>query len=136
MLRFVKLPLLSMILVLYNMMYFSFGGDMSLMMSNELVGGFLFSGMYFSLVLEDGLVMFGIVLLFFEIAKSTSTSRSTTVEHIFSMFIFIIFLLEFILVPSFGTPAFLIITLLALVDVLAGFTISISTARKDINVTH
>ena len=35
------------------------------------------------------------------------------------------------MLPGFGTGTFLIITLMALVDVVAGYSISILTARRD-----
>ena len=130
---FSRFPLLTLILIFFNALNLMFRGDLPLVLNREIIGFYLYSGVYFGLVLEDLLVIFGIFLLFFEIVKSTHTSRTAPFEHIFSMFVFIAFLLEFILVPNFGTPAFLMITSMSLVDVLAGFTISIATARKDVN---
>jgi hypothetical protein len=51
------------------------------------------------------------------------------------MVLFVVALLEFLLVPACGTSVFLIITALTLIDVIAGFTVSLSTARRDIAIT-
>jgi hypothetical protein len=48
---------------------------------------------------------------------------------------FIIALIVFLLVQAFGTPAFLMLTLMALVDVVAGYTVSIFAARRDFSVS-
>lgn len=129
-----RFPLLTLLLIVYNVMLAMFGSDLDLYLNQELIGALLFSGAYFSLIAEDLLVMVGILLLFFEVIKSTRSGKEPAVEHIFSMFVFLVFLLEFITVPSLGTPTFLIITLFSLFDVMAGFTISIVTARRDISV--
>ena len=48
------------------------------------------------------------------------------------MLVFVVALIEFIVLPGFATSAFFLITMMALVDVMAGFTVSIVTARRDI----
>lgn len=80
----------------------------------------------------DLLVGLGIVLLYFEILKAARISRTTVVDHMLSMVVFIAFLVEFIVVAGAGTATFMLLTLIALVDVVAGFTISIATARRDL----
>ena len=51
------------------------------------------------------------------------------------MVLFVVALLEFLLVPARGTSVFLIITALTLIDVIAGFAVSLSTARRDITIS-
>jgi hypothetical protein len=59
------------------------------------------------------------------------------VDHALSMALFIICLLEFIIIARFGNSTFFIITLICLLDVVAGFTVTISTARRDFGIgTH
>ena len=48
--------------------------------------------------------------------------------------LFIIFLLEFVLVKWAQTSSFFNLTLMSLFDVIAGFTISIRTAKRDITL--
>jgi hypothetical protein len=79
----------------------------------------------------DLLVGVAIVLLYFEILKAARISRTTIIDHMLSMFVFIAFLIELIVAAGAGTATFMLLTLIALIDVIAGFTISIATARRD-----
>lgn len=79
----------------------------------------------------DLIIGAAIVLLFFEILKAARISRTTVIDHMLSMTVFIIFLVELIVVAGAGTASFILLTLISLIDVLAGFTISIATARRD-----
>jgi len=79
----------------------------------------------------DFLIIFAILVLYVELFKSTKTGSATIVEHVFSLFVFLGFGLEFLLVERAGSSTFLIVTILSFVDVVAGFTITISTARRD-----
>jgi len=85
------------------------------------------------LKLGDILVMLGIVFLYFEILKATRASQSTIIDHALSLVVFIIFLVEYIVVAGCGTATFMILALMSLLDVIAGFTITISTSRRDIS---
>ncbi len=50
------------------------------------------------------------------------------------MLLFVACLVEFIILPGFGTSVFLLLTLMCFIDVVAGFTVTISTARRDFGV--
>ena len=56
------------------------------------------------------------------------------VNHGLSLVVFIVALIEFIVLPEFGTSTFFMITLFTLLDVVAGFTVTIATARRDFSV--
>ena len=47
---------------------------------------------------------------------------------------FVIVLIEFLLLESFGTNIYATILCLTFVDVIAGFTVSISSARRDVEL--
>jgi len=79
----------------------------------------------------DLIVGIAIVLLYFEILKAARISRTTIIDHMLSMVVFIAFLVELIVAAGAGTATFMMLTLIALIDVIAGFTISIATARRD-----
>ena len=81
--------------------------------------------------LGDLLIVLGVLVLYFELFRATRTTKVSVVNHTLSMLVFIVFLLEFILVAGAGNSAFLIIGLMSLLDVIAGFTISIVAARRD-----
>ncbi len=85
------------------------------------------------LKMGDILVILGILFLYFEILKATRASKATIVDHALSLVVFIIFLIEYIVVAGAGTATFMILALMSLLDVIAGFTITISTSRRDIS---
>jgi hypothetical protein len=88
------------------------------------------------LTFGDIFVIFGLVALFFEVIKAARLGPGTIVDHMLSTAVFVIALIVFLLVPPFGTPAFLMLTLMALVDVVAGYTVSILSARRDYSVNR
>ena len=75
-----------------------------------------------------------LVVLFIELLKSTNSQRAAIVNHSLSMVLFVICLIEFLLFPAFATATFFLLTLMVLLDVVAGFTVSIMAARKDIDL--
>ena len=77
-------------------------------------------------------MVLGLILLYVEIAKATRTTRVAIGDHALSLAVFIICMILFLLVEIAGTSTFLLITLLELVDVVAGFTVTIAGARRDL----
>jgi hypothetical protein len=49
---------------------------------------------------------------------------------------FIVALLEFLLVPFCGTAAFFFLVIMSLIDVVAGYSVSILSARRDFSVNN
>ena len=83
---------------------------------------------------SDLFVAISLGLLFLEVVKATRTGRGEILNHAFSTLIFVSALVEFLLLPGFATSAFALLTLMALFDVVAGYTISIVSARRDLMV--
>ena len=81
----------------------------------------------------DALLVIGIFVLYIELVKSTRTQSSTLIEHAFSLLVFIGFLIEFIVIKDAATSTFFLLMLMSLLDVMAGFTITVSTAMRDVN---
>lgn len=79
-------------------------------------------------------ILAGICVLYIEILKSTRATHQALIDHLLSLVVFVIFLVEFIVLREMGSATFLILTLLSLVDVIAGFTVSLSAARRDISI--
>lgn len=79
-------------------------------------------------------IIAGISILYIEILKSTRANYQALIDHLLSLVVFVIFLIEFIVLREMGSATFLILTLLSLVDVIAGFTVSLSAARRDISI--
>jgi hypothetical protein len=90
--------------------------------------------MTWDLTPSDLLLAVSLVLLFIELLKSTGTGRSAITNHALSLVIFVICMIEFLLFAPFATSVFFLITVMALLDVLAGFIVTIVTARRDIAV--
>jgi hypothetical protein len=82
----------------------------------------------------DALLLFALVLLFFELLKSTSSQRVAIVNHALSLILFVVCLVEFLLIRGFATSTFFLITTMVLLDVLAGFIVTIISARKDFQI--
>lgn len=82
----------------------------------------------------DAVVVLGLFVLFIEIIKSTSTSASTITEHILSTFVFVFYVIAFLLAPMVANSTFLILGIMSMIDVIAGFTITTYGAKRDISL--
>lgn len=125
-------PALTLAVVLYAIAAL-FGGDG---FRESLSGGVLAlnmpAGVAWQLTAGDLFIMIGIVALFVDLLKSTSTSTAAVVNHVLSTALFVICLVLFLLVPAFVTTAFFMIMIMALLDIVAGFTITTISARRDV----
>lgn len=81
----------------------------------------------------DLLIIITLLMLFIELLKSTYTSTSSLVDHALSMLVMIVSLIEFILVPKAATSVFFIILFATMIDVIAGYTIGIRVAKRDVS---
>ncbi len=122
------LPLLAVILIVYNAVAFS----ATAFLTQSVFAFGLPSGAAWSLTGSDLLVVLALILLYLEILKATRTTAATIVDHALSLVVFVVCLVEFLLLPAFGTAPFFLIVLIALIDVVAGFTVTIAGARRDI----
>ena len=86
------------------------------------------------LTVSDCFILACLFFLYIETFKATRTSTSSIIDHAFSLVVFVIALIEFMVVPRLGNVTFLIITMAALMDVVMGFTVTITTARRDFNM--
>ncbi len=82
----------------------------------------------------DFMVLLGVVFLYVELFKSTRTSETTIVDHLLSTFVLIFYLTAWLIYTWAGNSVFLILTGMAFLDVIAGFTITISAARRDLAI--
>ena len=90
------------------------------------------SGDLWTVSLADIFILLGLGLLFVETIKATRTTAREILNHAFSMLTFVAALVEFILLKGFATSTFFLITCMCLFDVVAGYTISIVAARRDL----
>ena len=83
----------------------------------------------------DLMIFLGLIMLFFELLKATSNNKIAIINHSLSMILFVICLVEFLLIPAFATSTFALLTLMTLLDVLAGFIVTIVASRRELDVT-
>ena len=84
----------------------------------------------------DLLIALALVFLFFEVLKATRSYARTIVDHMLSTLVFIGALIEFLLVREAATSVFATLLLISLVDVIGGWIVSMSSARRDISVDN
>ena len=82
----------------------------------------------------DLIVLVTMLFLFAELVKATYTTSVSLVDHGLSMLVFIVCIVEFLVVNSAATSTFFFVLLGALIDVVAGFTIGIRVARRDLAI--
>lgn len=120
-------PLLIVPLVIYNILTFLIPVDWG----HEVTSIAMLSGGVWRITVSDLLLASGLMFLFLELFKATRHGRRAIVDHLLSTFVFIAALVEFLLVAGAATSTFALLLLMCLVDVIAGFTISIRTAQRD-----
>ncbi len=91
------------------------------------------SGSSWSVGSGDLILFLSLILLFFELLKSTSSQKVAIVNHALSMILFIACLVAFLLVKGFATSTFFLVLTMVMLDVLAGFIVTIISARKDLD---
>ena len=94
----------------------------------------MLTGVLLKITWGELLVIFSVVFLFIEVIKSTNTASAGIVNHILSMVLFVLCLMQFLMFESFATGTFFIITAMVLVDALAGMVVTIISARRDFGV--
>lgn len=129
-------PLLLLPLIAYNFVAFLFMGGSPAGWSGQLFMIPMVSGQDWSLTSGDLLLVLGVICLFFEVIKSTNVGRSSIVEHMLSTAVFVIFLVEFLLVGAAASSVFFLLLIMSLVDVVAGFTVSITGAGRDVSMLN
>jgi hypothetical protein len=126
------IPLVGLVIFIYNALAFAgildteataFSADMA-------------SGAVFAMKVGDLFTLAGLVALFFELIKAARLRAGTVLDHIVSTGVFIVALIEFLLVGFCATASFFILTCMALADVVAGFSVSIFSARRDFSVNR
>jgi hypothetical protein len=125
-----SLPLLVVVVAAYNLAVVMAGAAIEA----ELARFGLLSGAVWVVTTGDLLLGVGLVLVCVELVKATRTSTAAIVDHVLSLGLFVICLIEFIALPAAGTGVFFLITLMCLIDVVAGFTVTIVAARRDIGI--
>ena len=80
------------------------------------------------------LLFLGLAMLFIEIIKATSTRSTAIANHAASMFVLLFCFVELLLLKSFATSEYFLLTTMCFLDVLAGAMVTIVSARRDFGV--
>ena len=135
---FTAFPLLALPVVVYNLFALTLVGGFRSGAAEETLNRTLFAVAMpagsWAVSLGDLLLAGSLVVLFIELLKSTTSRRAAIINHALSMMLFVLCLVELLLAPAFATSTWFLITLMVLLDVLAGFIVTIVASRRDIDI--
>jgi hypothetical protein len=135
---FAAFPLLALPVLAYNLIALTIAGGFKSMVAQTRMSEILFtvpmaSKAAWQVTIADLVLALALVVLFVELLKSTTSQKVAIINHSLSMILFVVCLVEFLLAPAFATSTFFLLTLMVLLDVLAGFIVTIVSARRDID---
>lgn len=128
----ISIPVLAIVIAAYLLM--APGGGM--LIDGDAFSTTLASGAEMTLRGGDFFIIAGLLALFLEMLKAARPGRTTVLDHILSAATFAVALVCFLLVDFAGTATFLLLTLMSLIDVIAGFSISLFAARRVTPTAH
>jgi hypothetical protein len=126
-------PLLVLPMIYFNLAVFiGFGAD-PVQVNAWLTGSAfqitMFTGAVWSMTQGDLIVAAAMGLLFIEILKSVGSPMLSMVNHGIAVMTLLVYVVEFISVPGFTHTVFFLLALMQLIDVIAGYTITIVATR-------
>ncbi len=126
-------PLLALPLIYFNIMVFVVYGVDPVKVNAWLAGPAfqvtMFSGTVWAMTQADVIVAAGMGLLFIEILKSVGSPMLSLVNHGIAVMTLLVFAVEFMSIPGFTTSTYFLLALMQLIDVIAGYTITIVASR-------
>ncbi len=136
---FAAFPLLALPVLLYDLVLLTMPGGLNSVDAPTNLAQPLFvipmtSGGQWPVSLGDLFTAGALVVLFIELLKSTNSRNVAIINHSLSMLLFVGCLVEFLLLKGCATSVFFLVTLMVMLDVLAGFVVTIVAARRDIEV--
>jgi hypothetical protein len=132
------LPLLALPVLLYNLLALTLAGGFKGTGAADRLSAKLFavpmaSHAVWVVSLGDLLLGGSLVVLFVELLKSASSRRVAIVNHALAVMLFVGCLAEFLLFPAFATSTFVLVALMVLLDALAGFVVTLTAARREVD---
>ena len=124
-----NIPLLLIPAILLHVLLLGGGG-----LNDPWLTATLPSGAAFELTGGTAALAIALLTLGVEVFKSTFSSRASLLDHMLSLLLFIVLLLEFLLWPAAGSGVFALLVLMTLIDVITGFAVGMAVARRDLGV--
>jgi hypothetical protein len=136
---FLAFPLLALPVLFYNLVLLTMRGgvqspDASAQLACPLFTLNMASGGLWTVTLGDLFLAGSLVMLFIELLKSTDSRRVAIINHSLSMILFVVCLVELLLLRGFATSVFFLVSLMVLLDVMAGFIVTIAASRREIDL--
>jgi hypothetical protein len=123
-------PFLAIVIIAYNLVFVWRGAPPDRILLQVLASVTLPSGSVWHITTADIFIVVGLAFLFVEILSAGARTISL-INHGLSLLLFLICFLEFLLVRACGNDTFFALMMMTLIDVVAGYTISIRSARRD-----
>lgn len=115
----IAFPLLLIPFTLYNMVAFL----LNMPFSDTAFTVPLPSNTRMAVTLGDALLVISMLLLYVEMLKAARFASKGVMDHVLALVLVVGMACEFALVPKAQTPTFLLLTVLALVDLVAGVSV-------------
>lgn len=133
---FAALPLLILPVAAYGLYLATLGGGLWTREAHARMARPLFemntaAGGLWPVSFTDLLLAVALVMLFVDLIKAPPTRRIALVNHALCMVLFTACLVALLLAPGFATSTFFLITLMVLLDVLAGFILTVAPSERD-----
>lgn len=125
-------------LLVFPLMFFAFlaatAGDA--WTANVFMTFNMYSGAQWTITSGDVFVLISLLVLFVEIVKSVNTQANEVINHGLSMLVALVCVILFATSAGYANTPFFLLTVMTIVDVLAGFAITIVSARRDFGTAH
>ena len=132
------IPLILFVFIFYNVLVLLGGGSGTALETDKLLRDVLIAiplgKETWNFSWGDLIILLLFFTLFAELLKATYTSSTSLLDHGLSMLVFVVCLIEFLMVPQAYTSVFFFIVIATLIDVVAGYTIGIRVARRDLAI--
>ncbi|MAI48689.1 MAG: hypothetical protein CBC34_022145 [Hyphomicrobiaceae bacterium TMED74] len=128
------IPLLIFVFLSYNAIVLAGGSNPDEVLRQVVLPIPMLNGHVWTFSWGDLVILLLLIMLFVELLKATYTSSASLLDHGLSMLVFVVCLIEFLMVRQAQTSVFFFIVVATLIDVIAGYTIGIRVARRDLSI--
>jgi hypothetical protein len=129
------LPLMVIPFILYNIVaVFAGSGPATGPLNAKIFALPMLRGATWTFTWGDFILLVTLIVLFAALVKATYTRSVSLVDHGLSMMVFVACIVEFLVVNQAATSVFFLVMVASLIDVVAGFTIGIRVARRDLSI--